>query len=139
MVEVDETKLAQQNDGTPTAITTQGYKTSDEKMVPLSPGLPHGDHTGEDFSTDEASSRAADDALSVTSTSSRSFFRSPLMRKRQTDRSTADKERTRRTSEARREDDVSSSLGAELTVEIQKQGKDGGTWGIGDEARMNLE
>ncbi|KAH6894211.1 integral peroxisomal membrane peroxin-domain-containing protein [Thelonectria olida] len=140
LAEVDETKLAQERDGTPTAIATQAYRSSDEKMVPMSPGIPHAIHSiAEDLSTDEASSRAADDALSVTSTSSRSFFRSPLMRKRQTDRSNMDKERTRRTSDVRREDDVSSSLGAELTLEIQKQGKDGGTWGIGDEARMNLE
>jgi hypothetical protein len=35
------------------------------------------------------------------------------------------------------EDASGLDLGTEL--ELQKQGKDGGRWGIGDEAHMNLE
>lgn len=147
LVEVDESKLheldASEPNGaasTPTAAGP-GYSTTNEKMVPTSrsgAGVPIIDQTiAEDLSTDDASSRA-DDALSVLSTSSRSFFRSPLMRKRPTDRSATDKGRIRRTSDVPNEEDT-SSLGAELTVEIQKPGRDGGHWGIGDEARMSLE
>ena len=50
----------------------------------------------EDLSINDTSSKSAEDSLSVHSTSSRSFFRSPLMRKRIADRSVTDKERTRR-------------------------------------------
>ncbi|KAI5464820.1 integral peroxisomal membrane peroxin-domain-containing protein [Mariannaea sp. PMI_226] len=146
LVEIDETKRAQAHEQPESThsrnLSMQGYKANDEKMIPTSPNLALADQTTSgDFSTDDASSRGAtDDAQSVLSTSSRSFFRSPMMRKRQADRSVPiDKERTRRASDVRREDDTSSSLGAELAVEIQKQGKEGGTWGIGDEARMNLE
>lgn len=32
-----------------------------------------------------------------------------------------------------------SGLGIEVEMELQRQGKDGGQWGIGDDARMNLE
>ncbi|KAM6513539.1 hypothetical protein FALCPG4_015936 [Fusarium falciforme] len=95
----------------------------------------------EDLSINDASSKAAEDSLSLHSTSSRSFFRSPLMRKRVTDRSVTDKERTRRASRTSSlyNDDDASSLEAELALEIQKQGKPGGQWGVGDEARMSLE
>ncbi|KAF7552457.1 hypothetical protein G7Z17_g4313 [Cylindrodendrum hubeiense] len=149
LVEIDESKLPQELDASePKGASTSsaahagpGYSTSDERMISTSrndSSLPLVDQTiAEDLSTDDASSRA-DDALSVLSTSSRSFFRSPLSRRRLADRSTTDKARTRRASDARNED-AASSLGAELTVEIQKAGRDGGQWGIGDEARMNLE
>ncbi|KAH7019465.1 integral peroxisomal membrane peroxin-domain-containing protein [Ilyonectria destructans] len=147
LVEVDESKLHELDASEPNgaastpAAAGPGYSTTNEKMVSTSrsgAGVPIVDQTiAEDLSTDDASSRA-DDALSVLSTSSRSFFRSPLMRKRPTDRSTTDKERIRRTSDVPNEEDT-SSLGAELTVEIQKPGRDGGHWGIGDEARMSLE
>lgn len=99
----------------------------------------------EDTSNDDASSKAADDSLSVHSTSSKSFLRSPFLRKRATDRPGADnKERTRRDSRTSRtsslyNDDDADALGAELALEIQKQGRPGGQWGIGDEARMSLE
>ncbi|KAK7424723.1 hypothetical protein QQX98_000301 [Neonectria punicea] len=144
LVEVDESVPheldATENNGASSALSGQGYNTSNERMVSTSrsEAAPVVDQPiAEDLSTDDASSRA-DDALSVLSTSSKSFFRSPLTRRRATDRSATDKERTRRTSDARH-DDAASSLGAELAVEIQKQGRDGGQWGIGDEARMSLE
>ncbi|KAH6982192.1 integral peroxisomal membrane peroxin-domain-containing protein [Ilyonectria sp. MPI-CAGE-AT-0026] len=146
LVEVDESKLHELDASEPNGAASTppaagaGYSTTNEKMVTSrsGAGVPIIDQTiAEDLSTDDASSRA-DDALSVLSTSSRSFFRSPLMRKRPTDRSATDKERIRRTSEVPNEEDT-SSLGAELTVEIQKPGRDGGHWGIGDEARMSLE
>ncbi|KAM5367235.1 hypothetical protein ACJZ2D_010068 [Fusarium nematophilum] len=119
-------------------LRSQQYNSSNETMVPSRPEGTGEQAQAEDLSTDDASSRAADDSLSVHSTSSRSFFRSPLMRKRVADRSGADKERTRRTSSLYNDDDA-SSLGTELALEIQKQGKPGGQWGIGDEARMSLE
>ncbi|CAM1502339.1 Fc.00g043230.m01.CDS01 [Cosmosporella sp. VM-42] len=149
LVERDESHGAHELDATELKngksiphLRVQGYNTSQEKMVsPMrsEPALPIKDQTiAEDSSLDDASSKAADDSLSVHSTSSRSFFRTPLLRRRATDRSAADKERTRRTS-VHLNDDVASGLGAELTLELQKQGKEGGEWGIGDEARMSLE
>ncbi|KAH7175849.1 integral peroxisomal membrane peroxin-domain-containing protein [Dactylonectria macrodidyma] len=148
LVEVDQSHLPHELDASepnPASASTPSLaiprdKATSDRAAPSSrsdTALPLVDQTiAEDLSTDDASSRA-DDALSVLSTSSRSFFRSPLMRKRLTDRSSTDKERTRRTSDVRNEEDA-SSLGAKLTVEIQKPG-DGGRWGIGDEARMSLE
>lgn len=35
--------------------------------------------------------------------------------------------------------DDASGLGIGVELELQKQGKEGGEWGIGDEARMSLE
>jgi hypothetical protein len=35
-------------------------------------------------------------------------------------------------------DDV-SSLGTQIDLEIQGAGKEGGSWGVGDEVRMGLE
>ncbi|KAF4968793.1 hypothetical protein FSARC_3820 [Fusarium sarcochroum] len=124
-------------------LRSQPYNSSNETMVPTRNTE---QAQSEDLSNDDASSKAGDDSLSVHSTSSRSFFRSPLMRKRiAADRSGADnKERTRRDSRASRtsslyNDDDANTLSAELALEIQKQGRPGGQWGIGDEARMNLE
>ncbi|KYK60236.1 peroxisomal membrane protein PEX31 [Drechmeria coniospora] len=96
---------------------------------------------------DDASVKTADDAASIHSTSSRSSFW-PSLRRRAIDKtplSTAEKEKDgpRRLSEVVSEpssqDTDPGLLGAELELELQKQGKDGGQWGIGDEARMNLE
>ena len=98
------------------------------------PALPQADG----LSLDEASIKAADDAVSLQSTSSRSFFRPPSLRRKFTDRSTTDRERSRRESDARIQEDA-GSLGIDLELELQNQGKDGGRWGIGDEARMSLE
>lgn len=123
-------------------VRTQQYNSSNETMVPTRPdAADQAQAHAEDLSIDDASSKAADDSLSVHSTSSRSFFRSPLMRKRVADRSVTDKERTRRASRTSSlyNDDDASGLGASLALEIQKQGKPGGQWGIGDEARMSLE
>ncbi|KAF5006808.1 hypothetical protein FDECE_6826 [Fusarium decemcellulare] len=122
-------------------LRSQPYNSSNETMVPTRPESTAEQTHAEDLSNDDASSKAADDSLSVHSTSSRSFFRSPLMRRRVADRSVADKERTRRASRTSSlyNDDEASSLPAELALEIQKQGKPGGQWGIGDEARMSLE
>ena len=68
------------------------------------------------------------------------------MRRRPTgDRSSVDGKsegRKRRPSEVLSEaddEDYRSRLGIEVETELQRQGKEGGTWGIGDEARMSLE
>ena len=120
------------------ALQKTSYSTVGEKMVsPMrsESALPLGDKTV----SDDSSGTTQDDAASTHSTPSRSFFR-PTFRRRPTDRSsTTDKEiPTRRFSESLPEDDP-SGLGIEMELELQKQGKEGGEWGIGDEARMNLE
>ncbi|EXA40274.1 hypothetical protein FOPG_00712 [Fusarium oxysporum f. sp. conglutinans race 2 54008] len=149
LVEVDQPEDGQETEKelkespSVTKLRSQPYNSSNETMVPTR-AVPDQSH-GEDVSNDDASSKAADDSLSVHSTSSRSFFKSPLMRKRIADRSGADnKERTRRDSRTSRtsslyNDDDADALSAELALEIQKQGRPGGQWGIGDEARMSLE
>ncbi|KAF4983900.1 hypothetical protein FZEAL_776 [Fusarium zealandicum] len=147
LVEVDQADDSHDHEGAEpkeapsiAKLRSQPYNSSNETMVPTRPDE---QAHAEDLSNDDASFKAADDSLSVHSTSSRSFFRSPLMRKRVADRSVADKERTRRGSRTSRTsslyDDDASGLGAELALEIQKQGRPGGSWGIGDEARMSLE
>ncbi|PHH77747.1 hypothetical protein CDD80_261 [Ophiocordyceps camponoti-rufipedis] len=113
---------------------TQRYSTAGEKMVTS---------LRAEADQDDGSVKAADDAASIHSTSSRSSFWPGSLRKRATERSrtSAEKERLRR-SEVPAEavgDDSASGLGLEVELELQKQGKDGGQWGIGDEARMNLE
>ncbi|KAF7561253.1 hypothetical protein G7046_g2878 [Stylonectria norvegica] len=148
LVEMDESQLAHELDAaepraSTSSYTQKGYSTSDEKMVsPMrteAPPFPSFEQTiAEDDHAEDAGSKAAEDSLSVHSTSSRSFFRTPLTRRRGADRSTMDKERTRRASDALDEDDA-SGLGRELTLELQKQRKEGGEWGIGDEARMSMD
>lgn len=80
-----------------------------------------------------------DDGASILSTSSKSSFW-PLRKRAAADKPRTSTERDRPTgvSEAVRDDDA-SGLDLETELELQKQGKDGGRWGIGDEARMNLE
>lgn len=92
---------------------------------------------------DKDMEREKDDAASTLSTSSggRSFFKTPSFRRKVTDRSIASKadkeyERSRRASEAKSEEEA-AALGVKLNLALQ--GKDGGQWGIGDEARMSLE
>lgn len=98
--------------------------------------------------SDSATSKTAvDDALSVHSTSSKSWGGFASLRRRGTgDRTSVDGKseggRRRRPSEVLSEageEDYRSGLGIEVETELQRQGKEGGTWGIGDEARMNLE
>lgn len=147
LVEVDASELPHELDGTDIKESTpkrgfhsKSYSTTDEKMIsPMrsEPAL----RLHDPISTDDASIKTADDALSVHSTSSRSFFRTPSLMRRVTDRSavsTAEKDRPRRASDAVSEEEA-SGLGIEVELELQKQGKEGGEWGIGDEARMSLE
>ena len=98
------------------------------------------------LTSDSSASRVADDSISMHSTSSRSWGGfSSLRRRPQGDRSSIDtkseKDRKRRPSEvlSEEEEDHLSGLGIEVEMELQKQGKEGGTWGIADEARMGLE
>ncbi|PHH89387.1 hypothetical protein CDD83_6169 [Cordyceps sp. RAO-2017] len=123
---------------------TQRYSTAGEKMVtPMraEPMLPGPDQTV----ADDASAKTADDAASLHSTSSKSssFWPQSLRRRpAERPRTSAERDRSRRLSEvpadAASEEDA-ARLGLEVELELQKQGKDGGQWGIGDEARMNLE
>lgn len=98
--------------------------------------------------SDSATSKTAvDDSLSVHSTSSKSGWGgfASLRRRGTGDRSSVDGKsegRRRRASEVLSEageEDYRSGLGIEVETELQRQGKEGGTWGIGDEARMSLE
>ncbi|GKT65394.1 integral peroxisomal membrane peroxin [Colletotrichum tofieldiae] len=153
LVEVSEDEMAHELDasqapnpprpGSPTtnppgpALTTQRYSTLEEKMV--SPT-----HSAQDLAlSDKDLEREKDDAASTLSTSSggRSFFKAPSLRRKVTDKSVAGKadkeqDRSRRASEAKSEEEA-SALGLKLNLALQ--GKDGGQWGIGDEARMSLE
>ncbi|KAK1754243.1 integral peroxisomal membrane peroxin-domain-containing protein [Echria macrotheca] len=75
------------------------------------------------------------DGASILSTSSRSArFKPPTMRRRVTDSS----HRSRRTSVATSEDDA-ASLGTQVGLALQGAGKEGESWGVGDEVRMGLE
>lgn len=92
-----------------------------------------------EMATAESSVKAADDAASITSSSSRSFWGIK--------RRAADKPAVReRSKDSRRDvhsdsasiltmDDDAAPLSMEAEMEIHKQGR----WGIGDEARMGLE
>ncbi|POR32162.1 Peroxisomal membrane protein PEX30 [Tolypocladium paradoxum] len=144
LVEVDESDLPQQPDTTATkangsALHTQRYSTTSEKMVPTM-AVAGSDQT----IADDASGKTADDTASLHSTSSKSSFWPASLRRRTADRprTSTEKDRSKRlsevTSEPANEEDT-SGLGLEVELELQKQGKDGGQWGIGDEARMNLE
>ncbi|KAM4062765.1 integral peroxisomal membrane peroxin domain-containing protein [Hirsutella rhossiliensis] len=120
-------------------LHTQRYSTMGEKMR-AEPMLPGTDQTV----ADDASAKTADDSASMHSTSSRSSFWPSSLRKRATERprNSTEKERPRRLSEVQGDhvsEEDATGLGLEVEMELQKQGKDGGQWGIGDEARMNLE
>lgn len=152
LVEVDESQLAHELEATEAASTphTTSYSTANEKMR-ADPVVTKPD---EDQFTDELSAKAADDTISLHSTTSSRFW--PTLRRRTTDRSgdslrldsqkqekrRSGSQRPRRTSDVASvaaEDEDTSRLGLSVALEIQKQGKDGGEWGIGDEARMSLE
>ncbi|KXH43531.1 integral peroxisomal membrane peroxin [Colletotrichum nymphaeae SA-01] len=153
LVEVSEDEMAHELDasqapssarpGSPTtsppgpALTTQRYSTLEEKMV--SPTRSAQDLT----LSDKDLEREKDDTASTLSTSSggRSFFKAPSLRRKVTDKSVASKadkeqDRSRRASEAKSEEEA-AALGLKLNLALQ--GKEGGQWGIGDEARMSLE
>jgi hypothetical protein len=151
-VEVDESQLAHELDATESTPTphTTSYSTANEKMR-AEPPDPTPDED-QDQVSDALSAKAADDTASLHSTSSRFW---PTLRRRTTDRSgdslrldsqrqekrRSGSQRPRRTSDVASdiagEDD--SSLNLAVALELQKQGKEGGEWGIGDEARMSLE
>jgi len=134
------------------------YSTTNEKMIsPMrsEPALPLLDQTPVETHPSRVEDiKPGDDSASLHSTSSKSWiFRPPPLRRRGTGASSADKDqqqqqqgqpkkqqqRTRSTSDVLSEEEDVSGLGIEVEMELQHQGKDGGQWGIGDEARMNLE
>jgi hypothetical protein len=126
------------------------HSTYGEKMVAAmrsEPALPMIDDTvaGE---TDVGSghSKTADDAMSVTSTStsSRSFFRPGSFRRRATNQSLPDKEKDKDDDRPTRanvimdEEEEEHGLSDSVDLLLQQR-KEVGDWGIADEARMNLE
>ncbi|KAF4900497.1 Peroxisomal membrane protein PEX30 [Colletotrichum fructicola] len=151
LVEVSEDEIAHELDaaqapprpgspiGSPPgpALTTQRYSTLEEKMVSPAQSTPDLTIHNKD------AEREKDDTASTLSTSSggRSFFKTPSLRRKVTDKSISSKvdteqDRSRRASEAKSEEEA-AALGLKLNLALQ--GKDGGQWGIGDEARMSLE
>ncbi|KAK5995317.1 Peroxisomal membrane PEX30-like protein [Cladobotryum mycophilum] len=144
LVEGDDLSQPLELDATETAPGphTQSYSTANEKMR-VEPLLPRPEVTvTEDHSADSSSSKAGDDAVSLNSTSTSSRFW-PGLRRRTTDRSNDDghgqKHDKRHSIVSSNTDDDTSGLGLAVELELQKQGKEGGQWGIGDEARMSLE
>ena len=149
LVEVEEPK-AHELDGSTikpkssTSTLHTKYSTMDEKMIShmrSEPAVPIIDHTPAESHHDHDSN----DGMSTYSSSSKSFW--PSLRRRNTERSSIltqaeanSKQRGRSTSDVLSEEEDVSGLGFEVEMELQKQGKGGGgDWGIGDEARMNLE
>ncbi|RFU80759.1 peroxin 23 [Trichoderma arundinaceum] len=155
LVEVDESQLPQlphELDATETApsIHSTSYSTANEKMR----AEPVVSRPDEDQVADDLNSKVADDTISLHSTSSSRFW--PTLRRRTTDRSgdslrldsqrqekrRSGSQRPRRTSDVASDivaEDDTSGIGISVALELQKQGKEGGQWGIGDEARMSLE
>ncbi|KFA55871.1 hypothetical protein S40293_06949 [Stachybotrys chartarum IBT 40293] len=161
LVEVDPSEIhelestALKPNASTTALPSPGYSTMGERMVASNQSEPTLVQTDGSTKDDDSSIKTADDASVSTAPSSlsRSFFRAPSLRRRPTNSSIdkekekekdkekdkdKDKNRPRRQSEVLDEDSA-SGLGIDLDLELQKQGKDGGRWGIGDEARMSLE
>ncbi|KAG5972178.1 hypothetical protein E4U55_000881 [Claviceps digitariae] len=145
LVEVEELDLPQAgDDGSPSSPQTahdKTYSTASEKMVPTRPGpesnmAPSSDHPATD-----------DDGASILSTSSKSSFWPSSLRRRAADKDKpsicTEKDRPKSSifSEAAvPQDDGATILDLETELELQREGKDGGgRWGIGDDARMNLE
>ncbi|KAG6035207.1 hypothetical protein E4U41_006173 [Claviceps citrina] len=150
LVEIEEDPMdvpqqAEEN-GSPTSPITAHkttHTTASEKSVPAQPDA---HHLAAAFSDQPATD---DDGASILSTStsksSSSFWPSSLRRRtgdRDRSRTSAEKDHPPRSSalsEAVPEDDA-TVLDLETELELQKEGKDGGgRWGIGDDARMNLE
>lgn len=130
-MEVDQLDLPQpgENAASPkyspeTAAHEKTYSTAGEKMVPT---------RGDPAATD-------DDGASILSTSSKSSFW-PSLRRRAADKppTSAEKEQPKSAPGEAAPDDDATGLDLETELELQKEGKDGGRWGIGDDARMNLE
>lgn len=150
---MDVSQLPHELDATEAAATphTTSYSTANEKMR-AEPLVSQPDED-QDQVADELSTKAADDTISLHSTSSRFW---PTLRRRTTDRSgdslrldsqrqekrRSGSQRPRRTSDVASDivaEDDTSALNFSVALELQKQGKEGGQWGIGDEARMSLE
>lgn len=132
-MEVDESDLPVPGEnGTPKSPKhshKKSYSTSGEKMVPVraESHLSISDQPGTD-----------DDGASILSTSSKSSFWPLRRRAADKPRTSTERDRPTGSSEAVPDDDA-SGLDLETELALQNQGKDGGRWGIGDEARMNLE
>lgn len=148
LVEIDETAAPRDNArDVHLAGTVDSYSTVDEKMIspsgtgswsrkPVSSRAVKESTGDSDSVNDDVGTK--EDSASMHSTSSKSFFRPSSLRRRITDKSSiTDRDYGRRMSDVGEDD--TSGLGIELGLQLQKQGKEGGEWGIGDEARMSLE
>ncbi|EHK23345.1 uncharacterized protein TRIVIDRAFT_12255 [Trichoderma virens Gv29-8] len=152
LVEVDESQLPHELEATESSSPphTTSYSTTNEKMR----AEPVVSKPDEDQVADDLNTKIADDTISLHSTTSSRFW--PTLRRRTTDRSgdslrldsqrqekrRSGSQRPRRTSDVASDiagEDDTSSLNISVALELQKQGKEGGQWGIGDEARMSLE
>lgn len=138
LVEVDETERPHEID----KAYANSLHSTDETTANPEIAMPLIDESNADDASLKATNNA-DDSASLLSTSSRSSFWPPSLRRRTTDRSSIDRgKEAKRASEGRSdaaEENDDGGLGIDLELELQKQGKEGGQWGIGDEARMNLE
>ncbi|PHH81919.1 hypothetical protein CDD82_7521 [Ophiocordyceps australis] len=137
LVEVDDWDVPPPRaNGMAGGLHTERYSTAGEKMQLEPIGM------DQDASTDTGVKTAADDAASLNSTSSKaSSSWLPSFRRRNTVRRTSERDsgsQGLRGGDGAADDDP-SGLALEVELELQKQTKDGGQWGIGDEARMNLE
>ncbi|KAG5987752.1 hypothetical protein E4U43_004954 [Claviceps pusilla] len=153
LVEIEDSDLPPpEEDGLPRSPTTahdKTYSTASEKMVPTRPGAELESNTAEcNMASSSDQPATDDDGASILSTSSKSSFWPSSLRRR----AAADKERPSILEEkdppksstfseaALPEDDGATILDLETELELQREGQDGGgRWGIGDDARMNLE
>lgn len=153
LVEIEDSDLPPpEEEGLPRSPTTahdKTYSTASEKMVPTRPGAEPESNTAEPNMASSGDQPATDDdGASILSTSSKSSFWPSSLRRR----TAADKERPSILEEkdppksstfseaALPEDDGATILDLETELELQREGQDGGgRWGIGDDARMNLE
>jgi hypothetical protein len=147
LVEIDEEELPHEleaglpasqasNESETASITKPSHQsTAQGSVTVVSPAIsePTLDLSTEADKDKDKEKDKADDSASVLSTSSRSFFRAPSLRRRVTDM-----ERSRRDSEAKSEAEA-AALGLQVELALQGHGKESGQWGIGDEARMSLE
>ncbi|KAG6002280.1 hypothetical protein E4U21_003271 [Claviceps maximensis] len=150
LVEIEEPEPAQAEgdgpSGSPTTAHDKTYSTAGEKTTPTPNTQPRGIDSSSAPSSDHPATD--DDGASILSTSSKSSFWPASLRRR----TAADKDRLSICAEKGRpkssgfseaslaQDDVASILDLETELELQREGKDGGgRWGIGDDARMNLE
>ncbi|KAH6692274.1 integral peroxisomal membrane peroxin [Plectosphaerella plurivora] len=157
LVEEDEESISaqQQASASPPDTTNKSYSTVGERMMSPTqqsgPGLPP--DAAEQQQQQQQQPDASSSSQLSSSAGSRGFFRKPLIR-RSTNQSTTTTassatavehgdatDKRRRPSDEKSEGDAEvDEVGLRVNLALQGQGQGGaGGWGIGDEARMNLE